>query len=141
MLRMLQNIIQTKRSRDPANQPTIVRHRSGDIFNVLMNGTDGAQDCPIRARDIDPRQQERGAAGPRNNHIDADLLIRFFEEDGDLAALLTTGVDEDISALFMEFAQALLLQESYYLRHGHADWESVLRGVGEWIDELLLPLL
>ncbi|KAJ8109759.1 hypothetical protein OPT61_g7223 [Boeremia exigua] len=115
VLRLLQNIIQTKQSRNPANQFTIVRHRSGDIFNVLMNGADGAQDSAIRARDVDPRQQERGAAGARNSHIDGDLLLRFFDEGGDLDDLLSAGVDEDVPELFLELGRALLPQD---LRHG-----------------------
>lgn len=141
MLRLLQNLIQIKRSRDPASQFTIVRHRSGDILNVLMNGADGAQDCAIRARDIDPRQQERGAAGARNNHIDADLLLHNFENGGNLIDLLTKGVDEDVSPLFLEFARALLPQGSYHLRYGSTEWNDVLFGVQEWLDELLVPLL
>ena len=141
VLRLLQNLIEFKQSRDPANQFTIVRHRSGDIFDVLMNGADGAQNCAIRARDVDPRNKDWGAAGARNNHIDGDLLLRFFEEDGDLRDLLSRGVDEDVPALFLDLGRALLPQGSYYLRKGHAEWTDVLLGIREWIDELLMPLL
>jgi len=141
MLRFLQNIIQLKRSRDPANQFTIVRHRSGDILNVLMNGADGAQDCAIRARDIDPRQQERGAVRARNNHVDADSLLSYFGEGGELADLLSKDVEEDVSALFLELARVLLPKGSYHLRYGSTERDHVLYGVREWLDELLMPLL
>ncbi|KAH6629443.1 mono-functional DNA-alkylating methyl methanesulfonate N-term-domain-containing protein [Boeremia exigua] len=141
ILRLLQNIIQIKQSRDPANHFTIIKHRSGDIFNVLMNGADGAQDCAIRARDIDPRQQERGAAGARNNHIDGDVLLMFFEQGGDLGDLFSQDVDTDVPALFMELGRVLLSHRSSHLRHPHGEWTDILFGVKEWIDEVLMPLL
>ncbi|KAJ4985050.1 thermotolerance protein [Stagonosporopsis vannaccii] len=141
MLRFLQNVIQIKRSRDPANQFTIIRHRSGDILNVLMNGADGAQDCAIRARDIDPRQQERGAAAARNNHVDADHLLGYFVNGGTLMDLLSKDVEEDVVALFLDLARALLPQGSYHLRYGFTKWDHVFNGVQEWLDELLMPLL
>ncbi|KAF2621920.1 hypothetical protein BU25DRAFT_403721 [Macroventuria anomochaeta] len=141
VLRLLQNLIEIKQTRDPANQFTILRHRSGDIFDVLMNGADGAQDCVIRARDVDPRNKERGATGPKNSHIDGDLLLRFFEEGGNIRDLLSRGMDEDVPALLVELGRALLPQGSYYLRNGHFERVDVLMGINEWIDELLMPLM
>lgn len=141
VLRLVQNLIEVHQSRDPANQYSIVRHRSGDIFDVLMNGADGAQDCTIRARDVDPRHKERGAAGPKNSHIDGNLLLRYFDKGGDLKALLSRDVEQDVPTLFIELAKALLPQGSYYLRNGHQQPAEVLTGVQEWIEELLMPLL
>jgi hypothetical protein len=141
VLHLLQNLIETKRARDPANQFTVVRHRSGDIFSVLMNGADGAQDCLVFARDIDPRHKERGATGTKNSHIDGDLLLRFFDEGGDIKELLSTGVGQDVPTLFIELARALLPQASYYLRNGHQDFTEILTGIKEWIDEVFMPLL
>ncbi|KAF1924960.1 uncharacterized protein M421DRAFT_424372 [Didymella exigua CBS 183.55] len=141
LLRLLQNLIEIKYARDPANQFTIVRHRSGDIFGVLMNGTGGAQDCAIRARDVDPRLKERRPSGSRNSHIDGDALLRFFEEDGNLQGLFSRDVDGDVPALFMELAEELLPQGSYHMRHRNKGTDGVFAGVRDWVDEVLMPLL
>jgi hypothetical protein len=65
ILRLLQNLIEEKDRRDPANldTPINLHQRSGGITDVLMNGAEGNQDEKIRALDVDPRQRERGAAG------------------------------------------------------------------------------
>lgn len=141
LLRLLQNLIEIKHARDPANQFTIIRHRSGDIFDVLMNGADGAQDCAIRARDVDPRFKERGASEARNNHIDGDLLLRFFEENGDLKDLLSRDTDQDVPVLFEELARALMPEGSYHMRHGYRGVADVMAGIREWVEEVLMPLL
>lgn len=141
LLRLLQNLIEIRQARDPSCQFTTVRQRSGDIFDVLMNGADGAQDYAIRARDVDPRLKERGASGARNSHIDGDVLLRFLEEDGDLAKLLTRDVDQDVPALFEELARELLAQGSYHVRDGSKGASDILEGVGEWLDEVLMPLV
>jgi hypothetical protein len=141
LLRLLQNIAESRHARDPTNQFTIVRHRSGDIFNVLMNGADGAQDSAIRARDIDPRIKQRGASAARNSHIDGDLLLRFFDEGGDLLDLLTKDVDQDVPALFEKLAAELLPQGSYHMRNGSRGIADVVDAVREWVDEVLMPLL
>lgn len=141
LLRLLQNLIDIRQARDPANQFTIIRHRSGDIFDVLMNGTDGAQDCAIRARDVDPRLKERGASGARNSHIDGDVLLRFFEDDGDLVSLLTRDVEQDVPALFEELATKLLPQGSYHVRPGSKGATDIVDAVRNWLGEVLAPLL
>ncbi|KAJ4376949.1 hypothetical protein N0V86_006387 [Didymella sp. IMI 355093] len=141
LFRLLQNIAESRHARDPTNQFTIVRHRSGDIFNVLMNGADGAQDSAIRARDIDPRIKQRGASAARNSHVDGDLLLRFFDEGGDLLDLLTKDVDRDVPALFEELAAELLLHDSYHMRNGSRGIVAVVDAVREWVDEILMPLL
>lgn len=131
LLRLLQNLIEIKHAQNPANQFTIVQHRSGDIFNVLMNGADGAQDCTIRARDVDPRLKEQRAAGSRQSHIDGDLLLTFFEEGGGLEDLLSRDVDRDAIALLEELAEGLLPQDST---------RGFLAIVRSWVDEVLMPL-
>jgi hypothetical protein len=141
VLRLLQNTIETKQARNPAHQFTIVKQRSGDIFDVLMNGADGAQDYAIRARDVDPRHKERGVPAPRNNHIDGDLLLKFFDEGGDIRDLLSQDTDKDVLALFVELGRALLQQGSHHLGDGHADTDNVLGGIKKWMNELLMPLL
>lgn len=141
LLRLLQNLIEIRQARDPSCKFTTVRQRSGDIFDVLMNGADGAQGCAIRARDVDPRLKERGAAGARNSHIDGDVLLRFFQEGGDLANLLTKYVDQDVYVLFEGLARELLAQGSFHSRHGSKGVTNTLEGVIEWLDEVLMPLL
>ncbi|KAJ4323871.1 hypothetical protein N0V94_001655 [Neodidymelliopsis sp. IMI 364377] len=141
VLRLLQNLIENKQSRNPANRFSIVRHKSGDIFDVLMNGADGAQDCAIRARDVDPRHKGRGAAASRNNHIDGDLLLGFFDEGGGIKGLLSTDTEEDVLALFVELGEALLFQGRHGLRQAHLTFDDTVAGIQEWMSEVLMPLL
>ncbi|XPT01219.1 hypothetical protein M3J09_010359 [Ascochyta lentis] len=141
VLRLLQNLIEYKLARDPARQFTIVKHRSGDIFDVLMNGADGAQDGAIRARDVDPRHREREVAAPTNSHVDGDVLLHFFDGGGDLQDLLSTLAGPDVMALFEELGRRLLLHDGHYLQHGQANAADILDGVQQWLDEVLMPLL
>lgn len=141
LLRLLQNLIELRQARDPSSQYTVVRHRSGDIFEVLMNGADGAQNCAIRARDVDPRLKERGTSGARNSHIDGDVLLRFLEEDGELIDLLTGNVEKDVPALFHELATELIPQGSYHVRDGSNGATNIVSAVEEWLNEVLMPLL
>lgn len=141
LLRLVQNLIEIKQQRDTANRFTVIKHRSGDIFDVLMNGADEAQDRTIHATDVDPRHKERGAAGSRNNHVDGDLLIRFFHGGGDLQDLILDSVDEDVHTLVLELARELMPEGSHYLQKSDTGLGNVLLGVREWLDELLLPLL
>lgn len=141
VLRLLQNLVELQQARDPKTKFTIVKHRSGEILNVLMNGADGAQGCAIRARDVDPRLKERGAASLRNKHIDGDLLLRFFDEGGDLKDLVSAHVDQDVPTLFVELGRKLLLFDHHYLRREATSVADILIGIKEWIDEILLPLI
>ncbi|KZM22727.1 nucleic acid binding [Ascochyta rabiei] len=141
ILRLLQNLVELKQARDPARQFTIVKHRSGDIFDVLMNGADGAQDCAIRARDVDPRHREREVSAPKNSHIDGDVLLKFFNEGGDLRDLISTHVEPEVTALLEELGRSLLLHNGYYLQDGHASAANILVCIKEWMDEVLMPLL
>lgn len=134
LLRFLQNLIEEKERRDPANQDTPISPRSGAIADVLMNGTEGNQGEKIRAMDIDPRQKERGPGGPRHKHIDGDLLGRWLNECGDFEALLNEGTEQNILRLFGEFAKGLWGD----------DVASVEEGVGrakEWMGEVFMPVL
>lgn len=141
LLRLLQNLMEIRQARDSSNQFTIVRHRSGDIFDVLMNGADGAQDSVICARDVDPRLKESGPAGARNSHIDGDVLLKFFAEDGDLVDLLTKDVEVDVPALFEELADELFPQGSYHVRDGSKGAADIVYAATEWLGEVLMPLL
>ena len=141
VLRLLQNLIELKQQQDPASRFTIVKHRSGDIFNILMSGADGAHEHKIRARDVDPRYEERGASGSRKRHIDGDRLMRYFEEGGELQDLVTQGVDDDVQTLFVELAQILLPQGDSYVRDGEKSSRSVALRVREWLKEILTLLL
>lgn len=141
LLRLVQNLIRTKQTLSAANKFTVVRHRSGDIFETLVNSVDGKQQQRICARDVDPRNKERGPAGPRNSHIDGDLLTCFFQEGQTVQGLLSEGVDDDVCEVFLELARALLPQENFCSQNKDSQWLSVLEEVEEWLKEILMPLL
>jgi len=141
VLRLLQNLIEMKRQQDSAGRFSIVKHSSGDIFNMLKNGADGAHEQKIRARDVDPRFEERGAFGSRKRHIDGDCLIRYFEDGGELQELVSQGVDDDVQTLFVELAKILLLQTSSYSPHKDMSRCSVLLEIKDWLEQVLTPVL
>ena len=141
ILRLLQNLVEVKEQKDLANRFTIVKHCSGDIFDILMTGADGAREHKIRARDVDPRYEERGASGTRKRHIDGDRLMRYFEGGGELQELVTEGVDDDVQTLFAELAQILLPQGSSCMRDEEMSLSSAVLRVGEWLEEVFMPLL
>jgi hypothetical protein len=130
LLRFLQNLIEEKAKRDPAKQYSPVKLRTGGIADVLMNGTDGNQEDRIRALDVDPRQRERGFAGPRHRHVDGDLVQRWLEEDGDVQALLERGTEENVARLFGEFARVLWGEDG-----------GGVERVREWLAEVFMPVL
>jgi hypothetical protein len=140
ILRLLQNLIEEKDKRDPANQDTsiYIHQRSGGIADVLMNGADGNQDETIRALDVDPRQRERGAGGPRHKHVDGDLLARWLSAGGDIARLVTEGTEEGVGKLFGEFWGRLLGFEG---RGGNAGMEMGMGRVEEWLREVFMAVL
>lgn len=137
LLRYLQNIIEEKARRNPANHPTLVKPRSGAIHDILMNNADGAQDDVIHAHPLDPAKSERSNAGPRWNHVDGDSLKRWLEEDGDLERLITEGTDADVGRLLREFVREVWRLEEVQRWSG----EEVLRKVKEWIGEVVMELL
>jgi hypothetical protein len=137
LLRFLQNLIQAKEARSEARRLNLVKHRSGDIFNLLMNGTEGAQDTEIRARDIDPRYHDHALAAPRNKHVDGDVLLRFFAETGNFEELLSKGTSNDVAALFVELSKPLL-----ETTHGGKDLvgPGLVHAFRTWLGDILLPL-
>lgn len=142
-LRFLQNLIEAKQRRDPAYQHTTVRPRSGQIFDILMNGADGSQDGKIRARDVDPQYQERGQAGPRHKHIDGDLLSRWVDEGGSLENLVLAGKDteRDVEALFTELALRVDAKWAVRTSLGPVRAGNVLKSVRAWMSDVLMPVL
>jgi hypothetical protein len=132
ILRLLQNLIEEKDKRDPANLDTPVNlyQRSGGITDILMNGAEGNQDDKIRALDVDPRQRERGVGGARHKHVDGDLIQRWLAVDGDIEKLVTEGTEENVGKLFREFVQEL--------------WGTnggVVEKVEVWLGEVFMPVL
>ncbi|KAF2028323.1 hypothetical protein EK21DRAFT_69951 [Setomelanomma holmii] len=134
LLRLLQNIIEEKEKRNPANQETSINTRGSAIFDVLRNGAEGNQDDKIRAMDVDPRQRERGPGGPRHKHIDGDLVGTWLNESGDLVALLRDGTEENVVKLFGEFVKVLWGDEITSSEQGVVKVKS-------WLDEVFMPLL
>lgn len=127
LLRFIQNLVEEKEKRNPANQV------SGGIANVLMNGAEGNQDGNIRALDVDPRVKERSQAGPKHKAIDGDLVHRWLQVDGNLEALLREGTEGNVSRIFVEFAKALWSDQSGY--------EEGLEKTKEWLVEVFMPVL
>lgn len=137
LLRFLQNLIEEKEKRDPKYQDTPInpsRYGSGGIADVLMNGAEGNQDEKIRALDVDPRQRERGAAMPRNRHVDGDRIERWLKGDGDLERLVGEGTEENVGRLFGEFVRGLWVGEELGFAEG-------VEKVKEWLGEVFMPVL
>jgi hypothetical protein len=127
LLRFLQNLIEEKEKRDPANQV------SGSISDVLMHGAGGNQDEKIRALDVDPRVKERGMAGPRFKAVDGDLVGRWLTVDGDLEALVGEGTEGNVERMFEEFVATLWDDET--------GSEGGVSKVKEWLAEVFMPVL
>ncbi|CAO2653403.1 Nn.00g028140.m01.CDS01 [Neocucurbitaria sp. VM-36] len=135
LLRLIQNLIEAKIARDPSLQASLIKPRSGDIFDVLMNGAEGSQDAKITARSVDPSVSERGLASPRMKHVDGDLLIRWMREGGGLADLLREGTEKDVEGLFFELAGAV----GFIGRRGGLD--GLVGEVEAWLSDVLMPVL
>jgi len=138
LLRLMQNLIEAKQKRDPARQFSIIRHRSNDLFRLLQNETEGAQNGAIRARDVDPEIREQGEAAPRFKHVDGDVLMRFFEEDGDLKKLAEEGCDVEVGRMFLEKVEAVAREDA---EGGLERWASGYEWATKWAGEVLMPLL
>jgi len=140
LLRLIQNIIEAKQKRDPALQYSTIKHRSSDLFRVLQNGAEGAQESKIKARDVDPEAQEKGDAAPRFNHVDGDMIVRFLDEDGDLDRLVRDGCDEDVPRLFSTNLGIVLAEGE---KEGKLKVESKTMNewASIWFRNVLMPLL
>jgi hypothetical protein len=139
LLRMLQNLIEVKRGRDPTAQDAMVKPRSGHILDVLMNGAEGAQDGNIRAHDVDPRRHERGPAGPKHKHVDGDLLVGWLDDGGDLEELLLRDTEKNVEVLFVEIALAVNGQWSVKAE-GQSARSDMFMNVRGWMKQILMPI-
>jgi hypothetical protein len=140
LLRLLQNIIEAKQKRDPALQFSAVKPRSSDIFSLLQNGAEGAQDALLSARDVNPEFQELGEAGPRFNHVDGDMLVRFVESRGEVCVrkLVEEGCDQGVRTLLMERIKAVIDGEGGSSVRSE---EEVFEWVEKWLGDVLMPIL
>jgi hypothetical protein len=127
LLRFIQNLIEEKEKRKPANQT------SGGIADVLMHGAEGNQDENIRSLDVDPRVRERSLAGPMHKAIDGDLVHRWLQVDGNIEVLLKDGTEENVSRIFVEFIRALYGAQTAYVEG--------LEKAEEWLVEVFMPVL
>ncbi|KAF1850425.1 uncharacterized protein K460DRAFT_273269 [Cucurbitaria berberidis CBS 394.84] len=141
LLRLLQNLIEAKEARDPAYQHTLIKPRSGNIFDVLMNGAEGIQDAKITARSVDPRHQERGPAAPRNKHVDGDMLLRWMDEGGELEELVSRETEKDVEVLFAELALGVDSNWGAGKEADLADTGALVTAVKVWLGEVFMPLL
>lgn len=104
LLRLIQNLIEEKRKRDPTLQFSTLKH---GIHNLLQNGVGGNQDGLIKAREVDPDMQEKGLGSPRFRHIDGDLLIRYFDQGETLRTLVERDCDPDVENLVLSAVRQL----------------------------------
>lgn len=141
LLRMLQNLLEAKRSRDTTMQDTTIKQRSGHILEVLMNGAEGAQDGCIRAHDIDPGHQGRGIGTARNKHVDGDLIVKWLNENGDLQELVTIGTDCNMEPLFRKLAQALDNDTMGSNDEQSEPAEVVYSRARRWLSQVFMPVL
>ncbi|PVH99307.1 hypothetical protein DM02DRAFT_529340 [Periconia macrospinosa] len=152
LLRLTQNIIETKRKRDPTLQYTSVKARSSDIFRVLLNGAEGVQDTLIKVRDVDPGalgDSSGGSAGAgvgkaRFLHVDGDLLKRWRAGGGEVRELLEVGCEGAVSALFVRCVADLFGNNTSSGMSGGEDETAAAAAMDmaeKWIDDVLLELL
>ncbi|KAF2713263.1 hypothetical protein K504DRAFT_134278 [Pleomassaria siparia CBS 279.74] len=148
LLKLLQNLVEAKRAKCPDMQVQATKMRSGDIFNLLMNGRDGRQDdSEIGARDVDPREKYGGVANAKGAWVDGDVVWRWLvEEKGDVRELVREGTEEGVGALFEEFVWDLKTQGD---GNGSGNGAMVVDGEEEnavewtekWIESVLMPVL
>ncbi|KAF2639725.1 hypothetical protein P280DRAFT_46463 [Massarina eburnea CBS 473.64] len=136
VLRLLQNLIEAKRKRDPCLQYSTVKLRSSSIFALLSNGAEGNQDGLIKARDIDPEAMESGPAAPRFKHVDGDLLVGWLERGECVENLVTEECEEGVQRLARELIEVLRGEEGEGEGEGDGfEW------VEKWLRVVLMPLL
>lgn len=136
LLRFIQNIVEEKRKRDPELRLNTINRPTLYIHEFLRSGPIGSQDGDIRARDVDPEMQTRGAGAPRFRHVDGDILNDFIEKRGNMKDLVTEGCEHDVEKMFLEKA-AWLGERSDAV----GERETMFSLVEEWVKELLIPLL
>lgn len=131
LLRFLQNLVEFKRAKNPELRHSIIGHKqNGDVD--MMNDEDEL----IKTRDVDPSVREKGNAAIRNRHVNGDVLIRFFnEEGGSLKSLVEEDTEESVGSLFKELALDVMAQEGSF--YGNEVYDRIR----EWVGEVLMPLL
>ncbi|KAF2004601.1 hypothetical protein P154DRAFT_426022 [Amniculicola lignicola CBS 123094] len=150
LLKLLQNLIDVKRNRDPAHQHSVIR-RSGVLNDVLMNGMGGEHYDVVRLRDVDPGEKMRGVGRARGWWVDGDVLGRFFgEEKGDLGALVEEETEERVRELFWGLVRGNeegvgVLGDSGEEMDIDGEEKAVeqvwMERVKAWVDEVLMPIL
>lgn len=145
LLKLIQNLVLVKECRKFSSQHSTVRQSSGALLNVLMNGNSGDQSSDqsiIKLREIDP---EVGKPNPRFRHIDADAILRFFDEDlmtrpfedaESLFGLLTVNVEHEVGRRFAELAHDLGI-----LSDPPKDERDLVKTVGSWMKDVMMELL
>ena len=138
LLRLLQNLIQAKAARNPSSQDTLIKPRSNDVFDILMSGTESNEGKKITARSVDPKFQAHGLSGPRNKHVDGDLLVNWMNESGELERLVCEGTEKNVKLLFATLAQEL---DKAWPSSTETEMEDLLVCVRQWVSEVLMPVL
>jgi hypothetical protein len=141
LLKLCQNLIEERAKRDPEARVQKSKMRSGDLFDVLMNGREGEQgEGSIGVRDVDPSMGERGLAGPRGMAVDGDLVFRYLE-DGDIRSLVEEGTEEEVGQLFEQLIRDVRTEAGNGSMDIEGDAESNAVWAERWVRDVLMPVL
>jgi hypothetical protein len=162
MLRLIQNLIQTRNSKEEMERRSVVERKDGSgkgktsALHMFIHGpsSPSAPSSPasstaksnskrtaVKLRDIDPDQGKRH---PRNHHVDGDMILRFFDEDilgqTDRLAELLSDSKREVGELFLQLATDLGIVGN--MTGTGSEWErAVLVAVGRWMSGVLQDLL
>ena len=115
--------------------------RSGDLFDVLMNGREGEQaEGLVGVRDVDPSLGERGQAGPRGMAVDGDMVYRYLE-DGDIGSLVEEDTEAEVGQLFEQLIRDVRKEAGNDSMDIEGDAESNAVWVERWVRDVLMPVL
>jgi hypothetical protein len=138
LLKLCQNLIEERGKRDPETRVQKSKMRSGELFDVLMNGREGEQaEGLVSVRDVDPSLGERGQAGPKGMAVDGDKVYRYLE-DGNVRALVEEGTEKEVAMLFDQLVRNLRAEagdESLEVEGGNMAWAE------RWVRDVLMPVL
>ncbi|KAL6703385.1 hypothetical protein ACN47E_009727 [Coniothyrium glycines] len=141
LLRLLQNLVELKKTRNPAFQNTVIKQRSAELADILTIGAEGAQDSNIRAHDVDPRLHNRDRGATKHKHVDGDLLVKWLSEEGDLNELVCVGTETNVRVLFEEIAQSISNGWCATLEGDSKTKQNSFADVKNWMDLVLMPIL
>jgi hypothetical protein len=141
LLKLCQNLIEERGKRDPEAKMQKSKMRSGDLFDVLMNGREGEQgEGKVGVRDVDPSLGERGQAGPRGMAVDGDMVYRYLE-DGDIRSLVEEDTEAEVGQLFEKLIREVKMEAGNDSMDVEEDAGSNALWAERWVRDVLMPVL